>query len=96
MSPNTQRYSRMIDLYRQVRLMKTLSSAWRVVRTSCMQSSSITIRNEAIEFDADAIRQLKLIQTKLQRRNFNSCPSMESPKLALEKLRGLWLCAYYK
>lgn len=74
MSPNTQRYSRMIDLYRQVRLMKTLSSAWRVVRTSCMQSSSITIRNEAIEFDADAIRQLKLIQTKLQKKTFQFLP----------------------
>jgi retron-type reverse transcriptase len=64
----------MVDLYRQVRLMKTLSSAWRVVRASCMQSSSNTIRNEAIEFEADAIRQLKLIQSKLQKKTFEFLP----------------------
>ncbi len=64
----------MVDIYRQVRLMKTLSSAWRVVRASCMQSSSNEIRNEAIEFEADAFRQLKLIQTKLQKKSFEFLP----------------------
>lgn len=64
----------MADLYRQVRLMKTLSSAWRVVRASCMQSSSSEIRNEAIEFEADSFRQLKSIQSKLQKKKFEFLP----------------------
>jgi len=64
----------MADLYRQVRLMKTLSSAWRVVRASCMQSSSNDIRNEAIEFEADSFRQLKSIQNKLQKKKFEFLP----------------------
>lgn len=64
----------MVELYRQVRLMKTLSSAWRVVRASCMQSSSEKIRSEAIEFEANAIRNLKSIQSKLQRKKFEFLP----------------------
>lgn len=54
--------------------MQTLSSAWRLVRSSSMQSSSNDIRNEAIEFEADSYRKLKSIQARLQKRTFQFLP----------------------
>lgn len=66
----------MVDLYANVRKIQTLVNAWRVVKASAMQSSSIDIRNEAAEFDAEAHRYLRSIQTRLLKQTFKFKPQI--------------------
>lgn len=71
----------MVDLYANVRKIQTLVNAWRVVKASAMQSSSVDIRNEAAEFDVEAHRYLRSIQTHLRKQTFKFKPQMGIAKL---------------
>ncbi|MDB6142961.1 MAG: prophage putative reverse transcriptase/maturase [Pseudomonas sp.] len=75
----------MVDLYSNVRKIQTLANAWRVVKASAMQSSSVDIRNEASEFDAESHRYLRSIQTRLQKQTFKFKPQMGVAKLRVGK-----------
>ncbi|MEE1925448.1 reverse transcriptase domain-containing protein [Pseudomonas sp. 148P] len=60
----------MVDLFLQVRKMKTLQNAWRVVKSSAQFSSSEEIRNSSNEFEADSISNLRRIQARLKSGSF--------------------------
>ncbi|WP_267269924.1 reverse transcriptase/maturase family protein [Pseudomonas protegens] len=72
MSPNEQdrEVTRMVDLYFEVRRVKTLQNAWRVVKSSAQFSSSEEIRNSANEFEAEYISNLRRIQSQLKKESF--------------------------
>lgn len=76
----------MVDLCFEVRRIKTLQNAWRVVKSSAQVSSSDEIRNFANEFEVDYISNLRRLQAQLRSESFIFKPQKGIAKKRLGKV----------